>query len=222
MKKITTLIIVLCMYTALQAQNVGIGTLTPNASAKLEVNATDKGLLIPNIALTSITDVVTITTPATSLLIFNTNITLPQGRGYYFWSGTAWIKLLIANDITSLGYWSLNGNSGTNASNFLGTTDNIPLNIRVNNQKAGTVDHILQNTFLGYFTGNANTTGINNTAIGNTAFNQILQASIMRRTVRLLYLIIQLETIIQPMVQKRCITILQAIKIPPQVQVHWI
>ena len=94
MKKIITLIIVLCIYTALQAQNVGIGTLTPNASAKLEVNATDKGLLIPNIALTSITDVVTITTPATSLLIFNTNNALPQGKGYYFWSGTTWIKLI--------------------------------------------------------------------------------------------------------------------------------
>ena len=63
MKKIVTTIFVLCMYTALQAQNVGIGTVTPNASARLEVNATDKGLLIPNIALTSTTDVVTIATP---------------------------------------------------------------------------------------------------------------------------------------------------------------
>lgn len=84
--------------------------------------------------------------------------------------------------ITSSAGWGLLGNAGTvDGINFLGTTDNIPLNFRVNNQKAGRID--ATNTFFGYQTGNinigiqnvafgyqcllVNTLGINNTAIGN-------------------------------------------------------
>ncbi len=66
--------------------------------------------------------------------------------------------------------WSLLGNAGTvDISNFIGTTDNIPFNIRVNNEKAGKIDHLLFNTFWGYKAGNANTTGNWNTAIGMEA-----------------------------------------------------
>lgn len=65
--------------------------------------------------------------------------------------------------------WSITGNAGTvDNSNFIGTTDNIPFNIKVNNQKAGRIDHLLFNTFYGYMAGNVNT-GNWNTAIGNVA-----------------------------------------------------
>lgn len=49
---------VLGIYTA-QSQ-AGIGTKNPNPSAALEIFSTNKGLLIPQIALTSITDTGTI------------------------------------------------------------------------------------------------------------------------------------------------------------------
>ncbi|MDQ6762748.1 MAG: tail fiber domain-containing protein [Bacteroidota bacterium] len=63
--------------------------------------------------------------------------------------------------------WGLTGNAGISAStNFIGTTDNVPFNIRVNNQNAGRVDNILSNTFWGYQAGNINSTGTANTAIG--------------------------------------------------------
>ncbi len=66
--------------------------------------------------------------------------------------------------------WNTLGNAGTIAtSNFIGTTDNIPLNFRVNNQKAGRIDHLLSNAFYGYQAGNANTSGVFNTAFGNQA-----------------------------------------------------
>lgn len=69
------------------------------------------------------------------------------------------------------GGWSLSGNTGTlDVSNFIGTTDNVPLNIRVNNQKAGRIDHVLHNSFFGYNSGN-NTTGQNNTSIGFYSLN---------------------------------------------------
>jgi hypothetical protein len=68
------------------------------------------------------------------------------------------------------GNWSLTGNAGTvDGTNFIGTTDNIPFNIRVNNLMAGRLDPTLYNTFYGIGAGNNNTTGTSNTAIGYNA-----------------------------------------------------
>ena len=67
----------------------------------------------------------------------------------------------------ALNAWSLTGNSGTNDStNFIGTTTNVPFIIKVNSQRAGRIDHLLNNTFFGYQSGNSNTTGNSNTAVG--------------------------------------------------------
>jgi hypothetical protein len=64
--------------------------------------------------------------------------------------------------------WSLTGNVATNASNFIGTTDNVPLTFKVNNIKSGMIDQLLHNTFLGYHAGEI-TTATNNIAIGESA-----------------------------------------------------
>ena len=60
-----------------------------NASAMLEVKSANKGLLIPQIALTGVNDATTITTPATSLLIYNTATATGVSPGYYYNSGTS-------------------------------------------------------------------------------------------------------------------------------------
>ncbi|HMK25521.1 MAG TPA: hypothetical protein VK483_05770, partial [Chitinophagaceae bacterium] len=68
------------------------------------------------------------------------------------------------------GGWLLTGNAGTiDGTHFIGTTDNKPFNIRVNNQKAGRIDPSLNNTFYGLTAGQNNTVGIDNTAIGYSA-----------------------------------------------------
>ncbi len=84
-------------YTFLNAQT-GIGTTTPNPSAKLDVYATNKGFLPPRIALTGTLDVITIVSPATGLVIYNTatagvtpNNVLP---GYYYYDGAKWNGLV--------------------------------------------------------------------------------------------------------------------------------
>ena len=67
--------------------------------------------------------------------------------------------------------WTTSGNGGTfDGTNFIGTTDNIPLNFRVNNQKAGKIDPSNYNTFFGYWAGRDNTTGTSNVANGFDAF----------------------------------------------------
>ena len=58
------------------AQNVGINSsgALPDSSAGLDISSTNKGLLIPRVALTSTLDVFTIPSPATSLLVYNNTL----------------------------------------------------------------------------------------------------------------------------------------------------
>ena len=75
MKKIFTLSLIVC--AAVQggvAQNVAVNAdaSLPNSSAMLDVKSNSKGLLIPRVALTGITDVTTIASPANSLMVYNT------------------------------------------------------------------------------------------------------------------------------------------------------
>lgn len=66
--------------------------------------------------------------------------------------------------------WSITGNSGTvDTVSFIGTTDNVPFNIRVNNQQSGRIDPNSLNTFLGYQSGKFITVGSWNTAVGSQA-----------------------------------------------------
>jgi hypothetical protein len=64
----------------------GIGTLTPDTSALLEVKSTSKGVLIPRMTLTQRN---AIALPATGLLIYQTNST----SGFYYYNGRAWIAV---------------------------------------------------------------------------------------------------------------------------------
>ncbi|HRH33521.1 MAG TPA: tail fiber domain-containing protein [Catalimonadaceae bacterium] len=66
--------------------------------------------------------------------------------------------------------WTISGNSGTNGStSFIGTTDNISLNFRTNNVRAGKLDHVNNNTLFGTSSGSAAVTGTDNTLIGASA-----------------------------------------------------
>jgi hypothetical protein len=139
MKKIPfTLLILLGIYQGMNAQNIGINSTgaTPDASAMLDIASTTKGLLIPRVALTATNAAGPITSPATSLLVYNTATagTSPNNvvPGYYYWNGTAWVALLSSS--TSNGVWTLSGNAGTTAgTNFIGTTDAVDLVIKTNN-----------------------------------------------------------------------------------------
>lgn len=120
------------------AQNVGINSTgtAPKTSAGLDVDFLDKGLLIPRVALDSTLDVMTIASPDSSLLVYNTATagTPPNNvtPGYYYFTGAAWTR--IANGNPTVSGWGTVGNSGTNSStNFIGTTDAADLAIKTNN-----------------------------------------------------------------------------------------
>ena len=172
MKKIITLaLIALSLSKTIKAQNVGINAsgAAPAASAMLDVDVSTlgatakKGFLMPRIALLSITDVVTIPSPANSLMVFNTTAassgTSAVYPGYYYYDGTVWV----AFSGTGSKGWALLGNAGTVAgTNFLGTTDNIDLVFKVNNVQAGRITSATNNNiFLGFESGLNNTTSFN-------------------------------------------------------------
>jgi hypothetical protein len=90
------IVIILFSCTIVKAQT-GIGTTTPDASAKLEVNATNKGFLPPRVTLTSGTDNTTIANPATGLLVYNTGNNAGLVAGYYYWNGTSWATISTAS-----------------------------------------------------------------------------------------------------------------------------
>lgn len=122
----------------LRAQSVGINTTgnAADASSMLDVSATNRGMLIPRVALTATNSATPITSPATSLLVYNTATagTAPNNvtPGFYYWSGTAWVQLRSGANTGNA--WNTTGNAGTApATNFLGTTDNQPLVLRTNN-----------------------------------------------------------------------------------------
>jgi hypothetical protein len=79
---------------ALVSGKVGIGTASPSASAVLDITATDKGILIPRVALTSKIDVATIAIPEVGLLVYNTATVNGLSPGYYFWNGDIWSRML--------------------------------------------------------------------------------------------------------------------------------
>jgi BclA C-terminal domain len=68
-----------------------------NSSAMLDVASTNKGVLIPRVALTSTADISTIVSPTTSLLVYNTaTVGTPPNNvspGYYYWAETKWSLL---------------------------------------------------------------------------------------------------------------------------------
>jgi polyhydroxybutyrate depolymerase len=92
MKKGLFLFTLLFISIITNAQSVGINTngSVPDSSAMLDIKSNNKGLLIPRVLLTSLHDSITIRKPAISLMVFNTNITLPGGAGFYVWNGKSW------------------------------------------------------------------------------------------------------------------------------------
>lgn len=159
---ITSLLLFAMGFTYAQ---VGIGTTAPNASSMLDITSTNSGLLIPRVALTSASDVTTIASPVTSLLVYNSGF---SPNGYYYWNGSLWVQLATVNNTN----WSLTGNSGTSsATNFLGTTDDVDIVFKRNNTRAGFIGNPNtasgnKNTSFGANSLNASGTGIRNTAIG--------------------------------------------------------
>lgn len=90
----TATLSLLLFVVAAHAQNIGIGTTQPDASAALDISSSNKGLLIPRIDLS----IAAPAAPATGLMVFNTNTAYIGGTGLYINMGTSavpqWTQLV--------------------------------------------------------------------------------------------------------------------------------
>jgi hypothetical protein len=90
------ILFLLSFFSLIGKAQTGIGTTTPDASAKLDVSASNKGFLPPRVTLTSGTDTATIPSPATGLLVYNTGNNVGLVAGYYYWNGASWATIATA------------------------------------------------------------------------------------------------------------------------------
>lgn len=167
--------------------NVGIGTTSPNASAILDINSTTKGMLAPRMTKAQRDAIVT---PATGLLIFQTNAT----PGLYIYSGTVWAPVSGSGANTSLS--NLNAITKVNVNlvpdsnkvRNLGSGSLSWKNIYYNgslysgNYRILNGDITNANTSVGYYSGASNTTGPLIRPAGIPRFIQILQEATIRQS----------------------------------------
>lgn len=111
MKKIFLLLLIVIAYQTTTAQNVGIGTTTPNFDALLDLSSTTKGVLFPR--MTTVQRI-NIPTPPNGLMVFDTD----RNELYQYISSTFSWKALISDS-----YWrrqSLTRNRIGNSSDSVG------------------------------------------------------------------------------------------------------
>ena len=146
----------------------GINTASPNASAALDITSSSKGLLIPRLDIADLTTAAPVTTPATSLMAYNTNTT--TGPGFFYWSGSAWTAIGGSSSVSKIDDLSdaISSNNnvilGNNAGTGITGSRNVGIGIEALNS-ATTVD---QSVAVGY-KALMNSTSVRNTAVGELA-----------------------------------------------------
>src|SRR5690606_688612 len=131
--------LVFALVTFAATAQVGIGTSNPNSSSQIHIVADDKGIIIPQIALTHSTDTTTITNGnVESLLVYNINAQNDVFPGYYYWSNNRWNRVVSDGDGT--GHLTLSSDDILNYINLDGTLSSIDLGgIAVSNQAITTL-----------------------------------------------------------------------------------
>ena len=177
-KRSLFLILLLCAGIA-QAQNVAINTdgSKANPNAMVDIKSPNKGLLIPRMSSEARLKI-----PNTQgLLVYDINT-----NSFWYNTGRQWLSMSTTSEsLSALDAWLLTGNAGTvDGTHFLGTTDNVPLNIRVNNQRSGRLDPTLRTTLWGYQAGTNLTTGATTPVWALAHYSLILQGLTIQQWVQ--------------------------------------
>ncbi len=94
-----------------------------NADAILEIESSNKGFLLPRLALVSTILSAPLNNFVKGMMVYDTATINDITPGVYYCDGTKWIKSTAGSVITN--NWNTFGNTGTTAgTNFIGTTDN--------------------------------------------------------------------------------------------------
>jgi hypothetical protein len=166
--------------TAANAQmKIGDNPSVITKSAILELNSTKQGLLLPRIPNFTAIDAAIGTDAVDGMVVYLASGN-PANDGVYMRRAGAWVKIASAAD--ALANWSLKGNAGTTAADYIGTSDANPLSIRTNGVEAigiqadrqlkfSTVN--LDNTLLDVLLLNPTTGIVSKRTLPQTAFNSL-------------------------------------------------
>jgi hypothetical protein len=109
-KRIYCLLLTLLISLPVFSQgNIGINAtgLPPNASAGLDVDFLDKGLLIPRVALTNTSSFTPLSAHVAGMIVYNTATTGDVVPGFYYNNGTNWIPgFLTGTAVGDMLYWN--------------------------------------------------------------------------------------------------------------------
>jgi len=103
------LIILMVLSLSGFAQNVGINSTgaTPNADAGLDVDFTNKGILIPRLALTSTSSFAPLSAHVAGMLVYNTATAGDVLPGFYYNTGSSWVPGFPSASATgTMLYWN--------------------------------------------------------------------------------------------------------------------
>jgi hypothetical protein len=120
--------------TCFSQVKVGNNATIVNPNAIFEIESTDKGLLLPRLALRATTSPYPLTAFVQGMLVYDTATVGDVFPGLYYCDGTKWIRSSAnSNSSSPENAWSLNGNSDTRPGiNFIGTTDSKDLVFKTN------------------------------------------------------------------------------------------
>lgn len=107
MKNWILLFLLVLTCTHMSAQ-VGLGTTSPQASSILDITSTTKGLLIPRMTYAQ---KIAIPTPATGLMVYQTNVSGAEQAGLYYFDGSLWKRFARFDELGSGGNssWTISG-----------------------------------------------------------------------------------------------------------------
>ena len=122
----------------------------PNTSAMLDVKSNNKGMLIPRMSTSEMNG---IATPATGLMVFNTD-----EQNFYYYNASSWNKVAGSDD----GDWTVSGdNMYSNVSGNVGIGTSTPTNSKLQIEGTDTYDGMLRLNNIGtngasFFMGSTN------------------------------------------------------------------
>ncbi|MGS2726957.1 hypothetical protein ACU8DI_10145 [Psychroserpens sp. BH13MA-6] len=168
-------ITIVFFYLGLGHAQVGIGTTNPDASSLLDIDANDKGVLVPRVSLVNVSNTTApINAPATGLLVWNTNAVVIGGNGvgFYFFNGLQWMPIQqtptddsdfyeegtttapndINDDLFTLGYLAIGKTTADYVLDIYETANSRMINLELNANSNTTVNGT-------FFTGNNAGTG---------------------------------------------------------------